>query len=1604
MDDGTKTTPTVYIHCVGTLQYSFASHLSVELRRKGISTFVNSKGTLDVIDGASASVVVFSKDCLSCASYLDKLVTVLQCQRKNNMLVVPVFYWISPSDVAVPKEDESADRINALKELIKLPDHRSREECDDSELVDEIVKTINEKLFPAEKIGINKKLLEFENLVCKQPWGIRRTGIWGMPGIGKTTLAKAVFDQISGSYEASCFIKHFDEAFHEKGLHSLLEEHFGKTLKELRRLPRDKLNKKRTLVVLDDVQSPLVAESFLRGVHWFSPGSLIIITSRDKQVYRHCQINHVYEVQSLNENEALELFSQRAFGEGIRDQNLPKPSMEMIDYANGNPFALSCYGNELKGMKLSEMETTFLELKRRTTYKIHDLFKSSYDTLNDKEKNIFLDIACFFNGENVDYVMQLLEGCGFLPHVGIDVLVEKSLVTISDNRVNMHNLIQDFGREIINERFSRLWEPWSIKSLLEDDEFKEERALDTEDVEGISLDTSNLLFDVKPTAFSNMLNLRFLKICSSSFENHDGLRLPKGLESLPNELRLLHWENYPLQSLPQDFDPCHLVELNMCYSQLQKLWEGTKNLKVLKMVKLCHSQQLIEVENLCKAQNIEKIELQGCTKLQRFPATDHLQNLRVLNLSDCKEITNLPEVSSNIEELHLQGTSIRELPVSIVSLFKKAKWNQELSNLLTKFPGDSNALEDSLVRLVSSNQHLGKLVFLNMKYCSHLESLPQMVDIESLQVLDLSGCSELEAIQGLPRNLKELYVNGTAIEKLPQLPLSLEILNAHGCVSLISIPYDFERLPRYYTFTNCFALSAYKVSKFVENALDNVERIAREYHQELSKSLAFSFTVSSKYFTGDLQPGSSVMIQLNSPIRSTLGFAIFVQVSFSEDYHEASAFGITCVCRWKDNKCVSHWMEKSFHCWTPREGVQMDHTFVFCDFNMHPSTCEENDDPSILAGLLVFEFFTLNKQKRVQDESCTVKKCGVHVFTAASEDASPNITRPLPSPNHQQELFYQDVEEVLKVIYDDLDVDNRNVFNYITSLFNEEDDDFLAALIASVGVRISSVFGVLATKYLVHMSPRGIFMLHGLLQKISREIVHRQSVDMASSSSSSSSCIWKYDIFTSFSEEDDCSNKIRHLLPKLRQKCKMKTNNYVGPELVKEIRESKGLIVVLSKNYASSTKCLDELVEIIKSKEELAQMVVPIFYNVVPSDVRQQIGDFGNVFKKTCKGKSEGEKQKWMQALTDVVNMAEIDARKRDNEANMIKNLRHSHTRPWTEAWAWGLGKDYQFTRSIFKKESLPALLVTTVYKPWQSARPTVIRVGFAHSFKIIQSTMGQILGVEYSNEGGGEYVPGTSPFHELLGDCFFKIITITSPRDALNAASVSKSFESAVKNDRAWKEFIPPDYSSLIPKPLNFSSKQKVYSYLCDHFLIEDGKKSFWLEKASGKRCFMLSARELDITWGNNRNYWRWISIPEARFKEVPVLISVCWFNICAFTNSRLLSPGTRYSAYIVFQTNDGFYGFQNMPVKAKLILVGKESTKRFIYFDGGPSDGRREGEIRDVKKPEWREDGWMEVELGEFFNEDSCDEIKLRLKEIEYLNWKSGLIIQGVEFRPQR
>ncbi|KAJ4878169.1 Disease resistance protein (TIR-NBS-LRR class) family [Raphanus sativus] len=155
-------------------------------------------------------------------------------------------------------------------------------------------------------------------------------------------------------------------------------------------------------------------------------------------------------------------------------------------------------------------------------------------------------------------------------------------------------------------------------------------------------------------AFENMYNLRLLKIYSSSSEPGQQLHLPKGLESLPCELKLLHWEHYPLQWLPLDFDPSHLVEINMPYSQLQNLWSGTKSLAKLKRINLSHSEQLVEVDELSKATSLKEIVLQGCTSLERTPRVDQLKKLQLLNISSCTRIKR-EEIIEQIKGLDLEG-------------------------------------------------------------------------------------------------------------------------------------------------------------------------------------------------------------------------------------------------------------------------------------------------------------------------------------------------------------------------------------------------------------------------------------------------------------------------------------------------------------------------------------------------------------------------------------------------------------------------------------------------------------------------------------------------------------------------------------------------------------------------------------------------------------------------------------------------------------------------------------------------------------------------------------------------------------------------------------
>jgi len=79
-----------------------------------------------------------------------------------------------------------------------------------------------------------------------------------------------------------------------------------------------------------------------------------------------------------------------------------------------------------------------------------------------------------------------------------------------------------------------------------------------------------------------------------------------------------------------------------------------QSLAKLKMINLSHSQKLLEVDELAKACNLEKIDLQGCTSLKSIPHTDRLKNLRFLNLSGCTSIKRT-EATKKIKGMNQEG-------------------------------------------------------------------------------------------------------------------------------------------------------------------------------------------------------------------------------------------------------------------------------------------------------------------------------------------------------------------------------------------------------------------------------------------------------------------------------------------------------------------------------------------------------------------------------------------------------------------------------------------------------------------------------------------------------------------------------------------------------------------------------------------------------------------------------------------------------------------------------------------------------------------------------------------------------------------------------------
>ncbi|KAL6284779.1 hypothetical protein ACE6H2_015708 [Prunus campanulata] len=313
-----------------------------------------------------------------------------------------------------------------------------------------------------------------------------------MGGVGKTTLAKTIYNKFERIFEGRSFLANVREVIAHQpitGLVGLQEQLLNDILKSKDPIKvgsvaigidmiRERLCCKRALVIIDDVDDLQQLKAIARARDWFGPGSRIVITTRNQHLLDQVGVDSTYMAQEMCKEEALELFSLHAFKRDYPDQEYLDLSKRVIHYCQGLPLALRVVGSFLIKRSIAEWESHLEKLERSPDGDIQKILRISFDGLPDHEKReIFLDISCFFIGMDKGYVTQILKGCGFAQPIGISVLIQRCLVTVSEeNKLMMHDLLRDMGREIVYENanrhpenFSRLWKREDVTDVLSDE-------------------------------------------------------------------------------------------------------------------------------------------------------------------------------------------------------------------------------------------------------------------------------------------------------------------------------------------------------------------------------------------------------------------------------------------------------------------------------------------------------------------------------------------------------------------------------------------------------------------------------------------------------------------------------------------------------------------------------------------------------------------------------------------------------------------------------------------------------------------------------------------------------------------------------------------------------------------------------------------------------------------------------------------------------------------------------------------------------------------------------------------------------------------------------
>ncbi|CAN6477771.1 unnamed protein product [Victoria cruziana] len=885
-DDGRDGEPErpfeVFLSFRGEIRNSFVSHLYRALKKHNIRAFMDrpdlNKGEpieklLKIIEESKIMLPIFSKGYAQSVWCLKEITKMAEMRETGKgRIMIPIFLdarteevrnWCNDSQSAFATGDASVDEKEKWNQALQtactlsafhLKNHANG---DEGELVELIVKDLDAKLpktpsidIAEYPIGLECRVQEVMNLLKSEERDVKMIVLQGMSGIGKTTIAKAVYDKLRNDFNgASTFVSDVAKKF-RKGedvkcqvdqlIHDVSTSSEGPcvslgSIDDGKCMIKEKRKCRKVLIVLDDIDDRKQLQALAGSRDRFGAGSVIIITSKAGDVLsKHLERSLIYEPRLLDGQESLQLFVRHAFKGRQPTTEEYDLSRQIAETAGGLPIALEVLGPHFfaLGGDTEEWRSELKKLKDIPHHDIEEKLKFSYDGLEGTAQEIFLDIACFFVGEDFGRAAQCYwEARGFHPEGTIKLLQRRFFISMDmGNRFRMHDLLRNMGREIVLQRRikdvpswarTRLWTKNDIFELLSSGNDVPSCA-----TEAMMLNQGDEEwkepFD-SGECFRNMHNLRLLHIEGAIFKNNFHrfpmkllwLGLPRCSFDSP-QISGLHLKNLVILNLSN----CNLASLS--------LFEGTvfENMKVLDL----SSTDLTETPDFCNFPCLEELTLRKCEKLTEVHSSiGKLGSLLILDMRTCTLLERLPDTIcklGSIEVIHLEWCEkFSSLPEEIGDLtsLKVLSLNH---SAIRKIP-------DSMVQLTSIHE-------LSLQHCRRLEALPDSLigwlssgklkmfgtPLKMADGIDLSDrphvmrVSTCELLANLPdkycRVIEELHLEDPMVQELPHSIRRLQ--------NLVVLSLKCEQLRALPAWINGRQLEKLKVLEIESNSLESLPK------------------------------------------------------------------------------------------------------------------------------------------------------------------------------------------------------------------------------------------------------------------------------------------------------------------------------------------------------------------------------------------------------------------------------------------------------------------------------------------------------------------------------------------------------------------------------------------------------------------------------------------------------------------------------------------------------------------------------------------------------------------------------------------------------------